>query len=208
LAGEIALQADDASDDVVKERASRYQIADNVPIFYLPGVSRQDLRAVESCPDSLKPLAELQYRGIIWSQINGKDWTILSFLKSDQGGLGLDAAMDNDAKNAMQLALYRLMDEDISLLEGKRLDKNYFNTLLTGGDPIRDLLQWLDNGDAFRAGRGENEWTAFVEICKSQLGFNPREEGVLSGAEKLAIHEGPWKAVWERFCEAPALIGF
>ena len=40
------------------------------PILYLPGVSRQDLRAVESCPDPLKPLAELQYRGVIWSQMN------------------------------------------------------------------------------------------------------------------------------------------
>ena len=60
------------------------------PILYLPGVSRQDLRAVESCPDHLKPLAELQYRGVIWSQINAKDWTILAYLKSDQGGLGLD----------------------------------------------------------------------------------------------------------------------
>ena len=111
------------------------------PIFYLPGVSRQDLRAVESCPDHLKPLAELQYRGMIWSQSNAKDWTILAYLKSDQGGLGLDVAQDNDAKNAMQLALYRLLDEDVSLLKGKRLDKDYFNTLLTGGDPIRDLLQ-------------------------------------------------------------------
>jgi len=35
-----------------------------IPIIYLPGVSRQDLRAVESCPDNLKPLAELQYRGL------------------------------------------------------------------------------------------------------------------------------------------------
>ena len=84
------------------------------PIFYLPGVSRQDLRAVESCPDHLKPLAELQYRGVIWSQSNAKDWTILAYLKSDQGGLGLDVAQDNDAKNAMQLALYRLLDEDVS----------------------------------------------------------------------------------------------
>ncbi len=189
--------------DGVKEKQTRYRIAERIPIFYLPGVSRQDLRAVESCSDILKPLAELQYRGVIWSQINGKDWTILSFLKSDQGGLGLDVAMDNDAKNAMQLALYRILDEDLSLLEGKRLDKNYFNTLLTGGDPVRDLLQWLDNGDAFQAGRGENEWTAFVEVCKSQLGFNPQDDGPLFAAEKLAIHEGPWKAVWDRFCEAP-----
>jgi len=71
---------------------------------------------------------------VIWSQINGKDWTLLSFLKSDQGGLGLDVAQDTDTKNAMQLALYCLLDEDIGLLKGKRLDKNYFNTLLTGGD--------------------------------------------------------------------------
>ncbi len=176
---------------------------DSTPIFYLPGVSRQDLRAVESCPDHLKPLAELQYRGVIWSQINAKDWTILAWLKSDQGGLGLDVAQDNDAKNAMQLALHRLLDEELELLKGKRLDKDYFNTLLTGGDLIRDLLQWLDQGDAFQANRDEHEWKAFVEVCKSQLGFNPENEGVLAGASRLAEHIGPWQAVWERFCEAP-----
>ncbi|MCH5276197.1 MAG: BREX-1 system phosphatase PglZ type B [Desulfovibrionaceae bacterium] len=176
---------------------------DQTPIVYLPGVSRQDLRAVESCPAHLKPLAELQYRGAIWSQINAKDWTVLAYLKSDQGGLGLDVAQDKDAKNAMQLALYRLLDEEISLLKGKRLDKDYFNTLLTGGDPSRDLLQWLDQGDAFQAGRGQNEWNAFVEVCQSQLAFNPENEGVLAGCMKLANHEGPWLPVWERYCEAP-----
>ncbi len=96
---------------------------DHTPIFYLPGVSRQDLRAVESCLDHLKPLAELQFRGVFWSQLNAKDWTILAYLKSDQGGLGLDVAQDNEAKNAMQLALYRLLDEDVALLKGKRLDR-------------------------------------------------------------------------------------
>ena len=174
-----------------------------IPIFYLPGVSRQDLRAIESCPGHLKPLAELQYRGVIWSQINAKDWTILAFLKSDQGGLGLDVAQDNDAKNAMQFSLTRLLDEDVSLLKGKSLDKDYFHNLSTGGDPIRDLLQWLDQGSVFQASRSENEWKAFVEICKSQLAFNPQSESILSGSVKLANHEGSWRAVWERFCEAP-----
>jgi hypothetical protein len=173
------------------------------PIFYLPGVSRQDLRAVESCPEHLKPLAELQYRGIIWSQINAKDWTILAYLKSDQGGLGLDVAQDNDAKNAMQLALHCLLDEDFELLKSKRLDKDYFNTLLSGGDPIKDLLQWLDQEHAFKNARTENEWMAFVAVCKSQLMFNPQQKGILAGAEKLANHQGPWLGVWERFCEAP-----
>ena len=177
--------------------------ADLVPVFYLPGVSRQDLRAIEDCPDLLKPLAELQYRGVIWSQANSKDWTIMAFLKSDQGGMGLDVAQDNDAKNAMQLALYRLLDEELELLKGKRLDKDYFNTLLTGGDPVRDLLQWLDQGDAFQTTRGANEWKAFVEVTKSQLAFNPQADGVLAGASKLAMREGPWHSVWDRYSEAP-----
>ena len=203
LAGKIPIENETPMENEVNEKKACYCVAENIPIFYLPGFSRQDLRAVETCPEQLKPLAELQYRGVIWSQINAKDWTILSFLKSDQGGLGLDVAQDNNAKNAMQLALSRLLDEDISLLKGKRLDKDYFNTLLTGGDPVRDFLQWLDLGDAFRAGRGKNEWVAFVEVCKSQLAFNPQNDGPLSGAEKLAIHEGPWQLIWERYCEAP-----
>jgi hypothetical protein len=103
----------------------------------------------------------------------------------------------------MQSALSRLLDEEVELLKGKRLDKDYFHTLLTGGDPTRDLLQWLDREEEFKAARPESEWKAFVEVCKSQLGFYPDSEGVLTGAMKLAEHEGPWQAVWDRFCEAP-----
>jgi len=176
---------------------------DRTPMIYLPGISRQDLRAVEQCPDPLKPLAELQYRGMIWSQKNHKDWTILAFLKGDQVGLGLDVAQDNDTKNAMQLALSRLLDERVDHLKGKRLDKDVFNTLLTGGDPVRDLLQWLDQSDAFRSERSEPEWGAFVAVCKSQFAFSPEHQGVLEGAAQLAAREGPWRAVWDRFCEAP-----
>ena len=94
-------------------------------------------------------------------------------------------AQDNGAKNAMQLALYLLLDKEVELLKGKRLDKDYFNTLLTGGDPMRDLLQWLDQDNVFVNVRGENEWEAFLEVCKSQLAFNPQNEGVLAGAAKL-----------------------
>ena len=172
-------------------------------VFYLPGVSRQDLRAVETCPDHLKPLAELQYRGVIWSQISAKDWTILAWLKSEQGGLGLDVAQDKDTKNAMLLALPLLLDEDKSLLEGKRLDKDYFLTLILGGDLVRNILLWLDEGEVFKASRDVQKWKAFIEICKSKFGFNPMEDGVLKASVKLANHEGPWQAVWDRFCEAP-----
>jgi hypothetical protein len=59
-----------------------------VPVIYIPGVSRQTLRAVEDCPEPLKPLVELQYRGTVWMQKNGKDWTIRAFLVNDDEGLG------------------------------------------------------------------------------------------------------------------------
>lgn len=173
------------------------------PIIYLPGVSRQDLRAVDECPADLKPIVELQYRGRIWSQTNNKDWTIFAFLASDLGGLGLDVAPDTETKNAIQLALDPLLDEEIDSLQGKHLDKDFFNTLLTGGDRTRDILRWLEEGDAFREGRDENTWRAFVDVCKSHFAFNPEDDGLLSGAEKLAVHEGPWRPVWERYCEAP-----
>ncbi|MDY6849987.1 MAG: hypothetical protein AB7F20_09425 [Geoalkalibacter sp.] len=172
--------------------------AGSTPILYLPGISRQDLRAIESCPDRLKPLAELQYRSVIWSQVNAKDWTILAFLKSDQGGLGLDVAQDTETKQAMQLALSHVVDEQISLLHGKRLDQDFFNTLLTGGDPTRYLLQWLDQGDGFRQGRSANEWQAFVQVCKSQLAFDPENAGILVGGSKLASRQGPGTARLER----------
>ncbi|MBI4904790.1 MAG: BREX-1 system phosphatase PglZ type B [Acidobacteria bacterium] len=188
---------------VIARKAPNVTVPEELtPILYLPGIRRQDLRAVESCPDLLKPLAELQYSGTIWSQVNSKDWTILAFLKSDQGGLGLDVAQDHEAKQAMQLALSRLLDEDAGLLQGKRLDKDYFNTLLTGGDPARDLLHWLDQGEQFRNGRDENAWRGFVEVCKSQLAFDPENDGDLQGAELLANHKGPWLTMWERYCEA------
>ena len=176
---------------------------DSIPILYLPGVGRQDLRAVESCPEHLKPLAELQYRGVIWSQINSKDWTILSLLKSDQGGFALDVSQDASTKEAMKLALSNLLEEEVSLLQGKRLDKDYFNSLLSGGDPIKGLLTWLNEGESYVQKRSENEWNAFNQVSKSQFGFTPKSEGLLAAAENLALHNGVWLSIWERYCESP-----
>lgn len=177
--------------------------AELTPILYLPGISRQDLRAIESCPDTLKPLAELQYRGTIWSQVNAKDWTVLAFLNSRQGGLGLDVAQDQETKNAMLLALGRVMDEDVEMLVGKHLDHHYFNNLLSGGDPVRELLLWLDLGTVYRDQADPDSWKGFISICRSMLAFDPEKDGPLVGAERLAKHEGVWLPVWQRFCEAP-----
>jgi hypothetical protein len=64
--------------------------AGTVPLFYLPGISREKLRAAEDCPPELAALVELQYRGVMWLHVNGKEWTPYAFLVSTHGGLGLD----------------------------------------------------------------------------------------------------------------------
>ena len=65
-----------------------------IPIFYLPGISREKLRAAEDCPQELAALVELQYRGVMWLHVNGKEWTPYAFLASTHGGLGLDVGKD------------------------------------------------------------------------------------------------------------------
>ena len=78
------------------------------PVLYLPGVSRSILRDVRACPEHLKPLAELQFRGATWSQANKRDWTAFAFLGSKNGGVGLDVAGDNETRSALQLATFKM----------------------------------------------------------------------------------------------------
>jgi len=177
---------------------------DVLPILYLPGVSRKDLRAVESCSDALKPIVELQYTGALWSQENGKDWTVLAFLKAEQGGLGLDVVQDAATKDAMQQAVVRLLDEDTDALRDRRLGADYFLSILAGGSPDKNMLLWLDQGDVFRSQRTNDEWQAFVAVSESRTGLNPERDGILSAVARLATHDsGEWRSIWQRFCEAP-----
>ena len=55
LAGKITIETEAPAEKEVNEKQTSYCIAKNIPIFYLPGFSRQDLRAVENCPEQLKP---------------------------------------------------------------------------------------------------------------------------------------------------------
>jgi hypothetical protein len=74
----------------------------HIPIIYLPGFSRRELKPVDKCPGELKILVSYQYLGVIWSQVNNKDWTVLALLQSSQGRLNLDVRQDNETKKAIQ----------------------------------------------------------------------------------------------------------
>lgn len=173
-----------------------------VPILYLPGVSRQELRAVESCPNPLKPLAELQYRGVFWSQVNAKDWTLLAFLQSKEGGLGLDVSRDRHTSEAMRQAVEVLAQTSIRSLEGKRLEASDFQDLLLP-DAVKDILQWLNDPTGTKNRWHGNLWKAFQDRCKADYGFDPDTDGEITGAERLGEREGNWGTVWQRFAETP-----
>ena len=174
------------------------------PILYLPGISRQALRAVQECPDSLKPLVELQYRGVCWTQKNGKDWTVKAFLVAEDGGLGLDVARDAATQQSMLGALAELAITSLERLRGKRLEAEDFDKLFSD-DPTKDILLWLSDPKTVQASWTGERWNAFTSRCKAELNFNPDQDGESVGAELLGRREGPWQPVWERFAESPAL---
>jgi hypothetical protein len=169
----------------------------SVPILYLPGVSKTDLRAIESCPRDLQPLAELQYRGAFWVQANGKDWTVSAFLTSKNGGLGLDIAQDKATHEALGQVLEAgvLLECELGELQGRAINAEWLLSLLAP-NPVRDLLQWMNDPAAARLLWGDVLWQVFAKRCKSDFGFDPVADGVLVAAERLAAGQGKWAAVF------------
>ena len=175
-----------------------------IPVIYLPRVSRQRLRAAEECPDMLKPLVELQYRGTVWTQRNGKDWTVEAMLVS-QDALGLDVAKDRQTRQAMLVALSQLAVTPVERLRGKRLEAEDFDRLMLG-DIERELLLWINDPTSTKAAWGDEKWVAFCSRCQADYGFDPESDGELVAAEKLGLkEEGRWQSLWTRYIEGPTL---
>ena len=171
------------------------------PVLYLPGVSRQDLRAGGDCPVSVQPLIELQYRGALWHQRNGRDWTVEAFLSSEDG-IGLDVALDNRTREAIVRALPVLATEPLASLRGHRLDAEDFDRLSVG-DPVRDLLGWMSEPEAFRGRCDPARWETFINICAREFGFDPDKDGPARAGDLMLNSNGKWASVWQRFRDAP-----
>jgi hypothetical protein len=172
-----------------------------VPILYLPDVDRQYLRAAAECPEMLQPLIELQYRGAVWHQRGGRDWSVEAFLTSEQG-LGLDVALNTATREAMFRALPLLATEPIASLRGRRLEADDFDRLSIG-DPIRDVLLWMSDPDSFRGRCDGGRWQTFCTVCMRDFDFDPDQGGAEAAGELMVQGGGRWDAVWQRFREAP-----
>ena len=175
--------------------------AGRVPILYLPGVARQDLRAGESCREELKPLVELMHRGALWLQHNGSDWRATTFLTSSTA-LNLDIAGDRSTLEALLRALPELALTPVSQLAVRRLEADDFDRMLSS-DVIRDVLRWMGDPAGTKARIGENGWGAFCSRCREELSFDPEREADVTAGERMAMAEGAWSEVWRRFEESP-----
>lgn len=180
--------------------------AGKTPVLYLPGVARHVLRQADQCPWEWQPLVELLYRGTVWAHRNGKDWTVEGFLVSEEGP-GLDLAKDDKTRLSLRSALGVVAQTPLSRLRGKRLEASDFDSLVVGDTP-RDLLIWIEHGEAVKTEWSGERWHAFRSRCRDEYGFDPDAKPPLYAAEKLGLREGAsWQLVWERYCEAPEAYG-
>lgn len=176
---------------------------EGLPIIYLPGVSREDLRSVAASDQRLAPLASLQYRSQWFMQSNGKDWTVRALLTNKDRGLSLNVASDELTSKALVAGLNHLVLQPFSRFEGRYIDASFLNGLLNP-DPVRLLLRWIDDPNAVSQELSGAAWGAFAAQCKSDFGFTPETAGVIEAARKLGAGEGAWEPVWQRFRESPA----
>jgi hypothetical protein len=173
-----------------------------IPIVYLPRYARSAIRAIEEADARLKPIAELQYRGTIFAQQNGRDWTLAAFLQSKQGGLGVEVAEDQATKDAVIRARLELAAQPITELRKHAPLKGAFFDSLLAPDLEREVLRWLDDPVSFRAGITVEQWDAFRAQFGDRFGIG-LEDGELVVAGQLGRRAGPWGKVWQRYSDSP-----
>ncbi len=165
--------------------------ADVTPIIYLPGISKQELRAVEETPKLIQPLAELQYRGVLWNHKNGRDWTVAGFMQSTDG-LGIEVGTDNATKEALQRALLKLADEPLARLKKEAPLRAPFFDALLNPDEVRSLLLWLNDSEGYPKRCSAAEWASFCGLSQRKYGFHPVEDGVMVAMALFGEHQGVW----------------
>lgn len=173
-----------------------------VPIIYLPGIAKHQLRNVEDVPFALQPLLEYQYTGTIFLQENGREWTILAFVENPTQGLGAKVAKDTATRDALKKTLSATF-HDKNIFSGKNLiEANDLNNQLFP-DIIPTILKWMCKGDAYLSNMDSGKREAFLSLCKSQYDFHPDHNNIKAIAEKLGIQQAGWKYIWQFYASAP-----
>lgn len=172
-------------------------------VIYLPGHRRSSLSDVTTLDSAVSPLAEVALRSNWWPSAHGQAaWTPHAFLGSKIGA-DLDISGDAKTKSALTSVLDQLLTEDARELRRMgRLDAARLHSLVMT-DSVRALLEWLDNPEGAKQALEGPRWEAFVEVCRSTYGFDPRKDGQLTAAARLGARQGAWRDAWARFADNP-----
>lgn len=178
-----------------------------LPIVYLPGIRKDVFRAVEDAPAEIQPLLFLQFRGTLFLQPNGKDWTLPAFFQNAQHGLGITVDTSEATKSALVSTAPQLLSRSLTDLRNHAggIDVEYLASILIP-DPVRRILEWIDDPETTRAGLDDAVWDVFRKQLKDKYQLDPERDGVLEGARRLGEAKAGtnWDAVWARFAEAPS----
>lgn len=176
--------------------------ADAIPVIYLPGVAKSDLRNVGNAVFNFQPLLEYQYTGTLFIQENGREWSILAFVENPIYGLGVKVTHDNATKDALKKTLPSIFQDKEVLANKTIIDADYLNNQLFP-DIIPTILKWMCKGDAFMKTMDAGKQEVFTNLCKSQYEFEPDHKNIKAITEKLGSQKNSWKYVWQLYATAP-----
>lgn len=172
------------------------------PILYLPGMSKSDFRNISVAGLDVQPLMEYQYTGTLFTQVNGREWTVLALMENEHTGLGLTVAQDSTTREYLVNVLPNIFqDREIHFPE-TIVDANFLQSLMFP-NAISSILQWLCKGDEFLGHLEVGEADAFSAICKTRFGFEPDYRNKVEVAQKLGSQRNEWKHVWHHYANAP-----
>lgn len=172
---------------------------DCTPIIYVPDVERETLKGEDNCPSVLQPLVWLTVAGNFFVHTNGKDWTLQGFLTDKRGGLNLKIAEDEETCTALKDAAVKFCLRPTKELRNKSWDADQLSALLVP-DLDADMLDWIDS--TFTEAEDAGRFTAFANIAKKNLKFDPRKLTCQDAVRRLVLREGEWANVWFRFTES------
>jgi hypothetical protein len=175
-----------------------------LPVILLPNVSWRALREPLTLAKGLQTLVEMQYRGDVFRQRRqARDWTVATFLRDPDQGLGLKVATDSRTDEAARRALPALLDLPLEPWLDRTLGADDFDSLLID-DKERDLLRWIADPEATRARMADAAWNAFRDQIKRDYGIDLDEKGTFQTAvERLVRRSGRWRKVWDRVADTP-----
>lgn len=176
--------------------------AETIPIIYLPGFSKNNVKNFAQGDLGLQPLMEYLYTGALFAQPNGREWTVMALLENQQIGLGLKVAQDNPTKEAVIKALPVIFQDADIQYPDTLVDAHYLHGLLFP-NVVHSILKWLCQGDSFMQSLSKEQAQVFAGICHARFGFEPDVKNVQAIAEMLGAQRNNWNQVWQHYANAP-----